>query len=268
MWLACRIRRFVHLHFDIEAVIGKMHVFVALHAEAFVGLRVRQIVSNVREPRASRLQRFDQRQSLIHGLMHGVRNIAQRIKNQLIEIVQQRKRRIGNGAEVGQVSSPAKAEAENLHVAVQQRNGKKLDAQQFERRGRFVERDARNGAELGLAVEHISERAANDLKRFFVRINRQRDLLPQIVRTNIIESHNVISVSMGKQNCIEASNLRAQGLLAKIRSRIDHHIPAIARKEQGRAKPVVVRVRRSANSTVASERRDAHGSARAEYRDF
>ena len=60
----------------------------------------------------------------------------------------------------------------------------------------------------------------------------------------------------------------AQGLLAKIGSRVNDDILAVARKEQGRAQAVVVRVWRGADGTVASERWNAHGRAGAEYGDF
>src|SRR5580704_5127534 len=195
-------------------------------------------------------------------------NIAQNVEDEFIKTVQECERRMGEGSEVGEIGGSAKAEAENFHVAVQQRNGNKLDAQKFERFRSLVKCDARNRTQLGLTVEDIRERASDNLKSLLVGVNRHRNLLPQIIGTNIIESHNVISVAMGEQDCVEACNVGAQGLLAKIGSCVDDDILAVARKEQGRAQAVVVRVWRSANGTVASERGNAHGRARAEYGDF
>src|SRR5579863_6661788 len=100
--------------------------------------------------------------------MHGMWNIAQSVEDQFIEIVQQCQRGIGDGTEVGEIGRAAKAEAENFHVAVEQRNGNKLDPQKFERFRSLVKCDARNGAEPGLAIENIRERAADDLKSLCV----------------------------------------------------------------------------------------------------
>ena len=93
-------------------------------------------------------------------------------------------------------------------------------------------------------------------------------MLTQIVRPNVVESHNVISVTVGEEDCVEAIDAGAQALLAKIRRGVDDDVLAIAGEEQGRAEPVVMRVLRAADATVASERGNAHGRAGAEYGDF
>ena len=57
-----------------------MDVRIAELAQALIGFGVGQIVSDVGEPGAARIEFFDQRQGLIDGLMHGMRNIAQGVR--------------------------------------------------------------------------------------------------------------------------------------------------------------------------------------------
>ena len=78
-------RRF-RCHFQSQSVIGQFHEGVAGLEQSRIGLLVRQIVGNVCEPGPLGLQAIDQRQRLLHRLMHGMRNIPQRIQNQLIQI--------------------------------------------------------------------------------------------------------------------------------------------------------------------------------------
>jgi hypothetical protein len=70
-------------------------------SEAFIRFGVRQIVGNVCEPRSLGLQTLNQRHRLVHGLVHRVWLIAQGIENEDIEILEQRKRRFWQRAEVG-----------------------------------------------------------------------------------------------------------------------------------------------------------------------
>src|ERR1700676_507972 len=128
--------------------------------------------------------------------MHRVRDIAQRVDDQLIEIVQQRERGIRNGAEVRQVGGAAKAEAEDFHVAVQKRNRSEREAQKPEGRLRFKKGDAGNRAELGLAVEYVGKRAADDAESFLVGVNRERGLLSKVVGSNVVEAHDVIAMAV------------------------------------------------------------------------
>jgi hypothetical protein len=52
----------------------------------------------------------------------------------------------------------------------------------------------------------------------------------------------VIGVSVRQQHGIEPIHSRAQGLLSKIRSGINHHVLPAARKQQGGAQSLVVRI--------------------------
>jgi len=131
-------------------------------------------------------------------------------------------------------------------------------------RKRGLGRDLPDGAEiieLGLAVEYVGKGAAEDAESFLVGVNRQRSLLAEIVRANIIEAHNVIGVPVSQEDGVQAFDAGAQALLTKIRSGVNDYVLAIAREEQGRAQPVVMRILRTAHGAMACERGNAHRRA-------
>jgi hypothetical protein len=92
--------------------------------------------------------------------------------------------------------------------------------------------------------------------------------LPDVERPNIVEPEDVVGVVVGEENGVEAIEADAEGLLAKIGRGVDDDVLAVARKEEGGAETVIVRVFGGADATVAGERGDAHGGAGAEYGDF
>src|SRR5262249_41110095 len=87
---------------------------------------------------------------------------------------------------------------------------------------------------------------------------------PNIVRPYIIKSQNVVGVAVSEENGVETIQAGTQGLLAKVGSRVDDHVLAIAGKQHGRAQALVARIRRATNAARATERRDAHRRSGAE----
>ena len=76
----------VHLYFELESVVGQLNMGKAHLAKTFICFGVREVVGNVREPRSARFQLLNEGQGLVHGLMHGMRNIAQSVENKFIEV--------------------------------------------------------------------------------------------------------------------------------------------------------------------------------------
>ena len=112
--------------------------------------------------------------------------------------------------------------------------------------------DERNRADFRLAVENVRKRAAQDVKRFGVRENRQRGFLTHVERANIVEAENVVSVGVREEDGVEPLKADAKGLLAEVRRRVNDDVLAIAREKHGRAETVVARVFRTAASTDCS----------------
>src|SRR6202158_1740695 len=144
---------------------------VAHSYEALIRLGVRQVVGDVGEPRAARLEVLNEGERLLHRLMHGMWNISQGVQDQHVETFQKRHRRVRNLAEVGEIGGPPKPETQNFHVSVEHGHGYKWGSEKFEWALDGVQRDARHGADGGFVVENVSEDPPDDAKRFFVAVD-------------------------------------------------------------------------------------------------
>ena len=145
---------------------------VTLSSKALICLGVRQVVRDVGEPRAARLESLNECEGLLYCLVHGMRDISQGVQHQIVESFEQCHRRVRNLAEVGQVGGSPKPETQYFHLPVEQGHGNKRSPEKFKRTLDGVQRDARYGAERRLFVENVSEDAPNDAKRSFVAIDR------------------------------------------------------------------------------------------------
>src|SRR5215468_5736404 len=82
---------------------------------------MRKIVRDMCKPSAARLEAVDQRQRLLNRLVHRMRRVAKRIKDEYIEILQEGNRRLWHCTEIGKVGRVAKTKTENRDVAVNER---------------------------------------------------------------------------------------------------------------------------------------------------
>src|SRR5579859_2894065 len=174
--------------------------------------------------------------------MHGMRRVAKSIQDEHVEILQQGNGRFGHGAEIGEIGGVAKTEAENRDVAMNEWNRSDCSSEQANRAVDQIDCDKRHRTEFGLAVKDVGESAAQNLKSFFARKNGKRRTLAHIEWANVVESENVVGVSVSEEDGVQALDAGAQGLLAKVWSRIDDNVLAIAGKKQGRAETVVARI--------------------------
>src|SRR5205085_6612254 len=157
------------------------------------------------------------------------RDVAQRVEDEFVEPFEQRHRRIRKGAEIGEIGGASEAKTQHFDIAVQQGDGNKWDAKQFE--GALaddIQDDAGHGAQRGLVVEDIGKDAPDDSKGVLIAVNRNGRALVNVVRPNIIEPENVVGVAVGEQNGVEAVQPGAHGLLAKVGSGVDDHVVAVA----------------------------------------
>ena len=265
-----RLRRAFHgrrfrRHFELQSVVRQLHVRVARLLQPRICRLMRQIVRNVREPRPFRPQSVDQRQRLLHRLVHRVRHVPQRIQNQIVQIFQQRHARFRQPAEVRHIRRAPKPESQHIHFPVQQWHRNKRNPQQRKRSVHLAQFHARQAAQCRLMVEHIRKHAPHHAKRFLRPIHRDRRLLPVVVRPQIIESQNMVRVAMRQQHPVQPVHSRAQRLRAKVRRRVDHHILSVAGKQQGRAQSLVARVRRIAHCAMAPQCRHTHRCARPQH---
>src|SRR5689334_15664735 len=112
--------------------------------------------------------------------------VAKRVDDEVVEILQKRNGRIGDGAEIGEIGGIAETEAEYVEIAMDERNRNDFCAEEFDGAGDFVDGDGGNGADLGLAVENVGVCAAQNFKCFRVGVNGKGRLLPHIEGPNVV----------------------------------------------------------------------------------
>src|ERR1700730_3770257 len=229
--------------------------------QTLIRFGMRQIVSDVREPRPARFQPIDQRERLVNGLMHRMRNVAKRVENEFVKVFEQGGGRIWQRTEIRKIGRAPKTKSKHPEFTVQQRNGHNRNSDKFHSTVQDVEFYARNGAERRPVVKHIGKRAPQDVERLLRAVDRQRRLLANIERANVVEAEDMVRMAVGQQNGIETVETGAQSLLAKIRCCVDDHVFSMSREQQRRAQPVVVGVFRSAYAAMAAQRRHAHRGA-------
>src|SRR3984893_15087647 len=128
-----------------------------------------------------------------------MRNVAQRVDDEIVQIGEERSRGLRQRAEIREIRSAAKAKAEHFEIAMQQRHRNDLDAHQFERAVDNVEVDTRDGALRGRVIKNVRESAANHAKRFFRTVDGQRSFLANVVGTNVGELKNVVGWARGEE---------------------------------------------------------------------
>src|SRR5260221_85541 len=87
---SCAPSRFLFdLHLKLETVVSELHVRESHLAQALVGFRVGQIVSDVGEPCTARIELPDERERLVNRLVHGMWDVTQRVDDQVVEALEQ-----------------------------------------------------------------------------------------------------------------------------------------------------------------------------------
>src|SRR5260221_14088018 len=108
-----------------------------------------------------------------------------------------------------------------------QRNWRDGCAEKFDRAVDVMDFDEWNRADFRLAVEDVRKRAAQDVKCFGVRENRQRGFLAHVERANVVKAENVVSMGVREEDGIKALEADAKGLLAEVGRRVNDDVLAI-----------------------------------------
>ena len=220
-----------------------------------------QVVADMREPRALRLQLRHQRQRLLHIRMHRMRHVAQRVQDEIIQPGQQFLRFFRHAAEIGEVCGLAEAESQHRLRPVQRRHRHEFHAKHFERSVNRVQTNRRQQIAGRRPVENVGKLPLQRGQRFRRTVHRDLALLPHVEGAYIVQSQNVVGVPVRVDHRVEPVDVRAHGLVTEIRRRVDHHVAPAVRKQNRRTHSLVQRIGRFAHHAVAPERRHPHRGA-------
>src|ERR1019366_7318082 len=231
-----------------------------------------QVVADVRDTCSLRFECGRDLQRLFYGGMRGMRLVAQRIQKENVEAAQFLQRFGRDLAVIGQVSSRSETETDNRSFAVDYRHRLEARAKQFNGALDGKQIDQRQSAKLILRFENIAEHTAQKIACSRRRIKGQLTRLVTIgQRPQVVDSEDVVGVSVRIEDGIEVRDLFAQRLLAKVRRAVDHDVAGIVLRitvadQHGRASAPVVRILRTADSAVAADGGNSHRRAAAQYR--
>src|SRR5580698_6376852 len=203
--------------------------------------------------------------SLIDGCVAGMRLVAKRGDDEMIEPFKQRKTRFGDGVHIGEISDAAKAEARNLLLAVQHGYAIEFDAVNQGAVGERLQPDARAVRISGFGRECVVVDAFENFTRLRRCIKRYRTRLAiddEAQRAQVVEAEDMIRVAVRVEHRVHAPYAAAQCLLAEVRTGIDDddalaHALAPAQKQRW-AQAAVARIGRRANGAIAAQGGNAH----------
>ena len=171
-----------------------------------------------------------------------MRDVAQRVEDEMVEAFEQRLGAFRDCAEIRQVGGVAKAEAEHLAWAVHCWDRNNFYAEERERTFDLVQFNARKRAVSRLIVEDVGERSLQYLQRCFRGVDGNGGFLFQIVGADIVEAENMIGMGVSVENCVEAIEVRGHGLGTEVGRGVDDDVASAIREQHGRARALVVRI--------------------------
>jgi hypothetical protein len=231
-------------------------------------------VRHVSEEGAAGLELLDPSKRLVDVGGGGMWLRPQRVDNEHVEVLDQRKARVGDGAHVSQVSRRSEAEAADSKTAVKQGHALKADSGNI---GEFVvietvELYAGTGRILGVRLEGVLKDALEDVGCCVIGIEAEAARVAKAERTEVVHAEDVVGMRVRIEDRVDMADSFPQCLIAKVGSRVDDHRlagPVVRPLDSDRRTAAgIPRIGGSTDVTFASERGDAHRSAAAKDEDL
>ena len=110
---------------------------------------------------------------------------------------------------IGKIGGLAEAESIDRRLAVQDRDRRKLDAEQIERSAiQRVRFELGHGRILLRPIEDIAESAMNSAHGALGRVDRYAGMLVEIERAHVVESHDVVGMFVRKEDGVQPLKAR------------------------------------------------------------
>src|SRR6478672_1519368 len=198
-----------------------------------IGGFVWQVVTDMGKERALRLYALHDAQGVLNGGMRGMRLMSQSVQKQNIQVLQVRERLLRNVAEISQVSCGAKAVSIDLGIAMNHRHRLKAGAKQLHRTVDGLEFHLSNAAEFVVGIENVSEHASQELSRLGPRVKRDLGRAMKAEWPEVINSEDVVGMSVRVKHRVHVLDLRPDRLLAKVGCGIDQYDPPFVLQHDG-----------------------------------
>src|SRR5690349_23721485 len=203
-------------------------------------------MANVCKERSLRLQLLHNAHRVFYRRMRGMGLVPQRIQEQNVQLLQLGKRRLRNGAEIGEVRGGPEAIPVDFSIAMKNLYRLEAGAIQLHRASHGVHLHLRHGAVLVPVVKNVAEHAAQDSGHSIAGIERNAPFPVKAERAQVVESKDMVGMGVRIEYRVQLAHTLPQRLLAEIGGGINQdYAPAVLDKNR-RASAAVVRIGRSA----------------------
>ena len=249
-------------HLDFHAVIGKPYVGRKESLGALMG----KIVADVRKVGAGGREFLDDLQGALDRGVRGMGFVAKCVQKQHVEPGEVLHGFFRDLAVIGEIGEGAEAESVDLAFSVQQRHRSAGDPKQIERLAiEDVWLDSRTRGLRGLSGKHIAKAMLDTGESLLGAVNGDRATLAKVERADVVETHDVIGVGMGKQDGVKVRDGGAEGLLSKIGRGVDEDRTAVVLDPDRGPQSLIARVGGSAYVAVAPDGGNANAGAGAKH---
>lgn len=248
----------------LQAVVGQADVL----GQACLCASVIKIVAEMSEESAARLELLNEGDGFFEMRVTGMGLATESVEDEDVEVLKKRETLRGDVAHIREVGGGAEAQASDLLMAMHDRDATKTGAEEVDpgARGRIepVDLNASGGRVAIFCAEGVVEDALDGGGSFVIGIDGQIMLVVEAERPEIIESHDVIGVTVGVDDCVDTADVFAQGLSVKVRAGVDQDGVGVVLKAYRGPGAAIARVGRGADDAVTAEGRNAHGGATAQ----
>src|SRR5262245_60371856 len=144
-------------------------------------------------------------------------------------------------------------------------NRLKAHAEELQRSIEAPHLHARNSAKFVIGLKDVTKNAFECVRSFLLRVKRNLAFGLEAYRADIVQSQDVVSVSVSVKNGVQPGDLFANSLLAKVRRGVDEYRTAVKLDKNRRPRAVVVRISRRAHAAIAPDGGNAHRRSAAQH---
>ncbi len=228
-----------------------------------------KIVAHVREAGPSRRNLGAHFDGFRQREVCRMRGLTKRVHDEEVQPGEQWPRLVGNAAAVREVRETTYAESEYWPIAMKDRDGHDFLLSDAKRPDDAKELELRKtAAARSCGVEHVKKCSPKIVQRGLVGETGHRTLLQLVEPAHIIQSHDVIGVTVREDDRVDAADIERQRLRADVGSSIDEQRQSIIGLDVDRRTPsFVVRIGRPTRPAVAADHRHAVRRSSTEKRD-
>lgn len=220
------------------------------------------------EVRTGRLDTFDHFQCFTQVEMRYVLFALQGVEDQHFGAFEAFVGFFRNEIGIGDVTQPVDAKSQNGQFEMHDGQGNDRNAVYLEGACIDLVQGESGYARIIYLGEGVGVFDAELVEYFFRSVYGHIGLLHEVKGANVVQAGRMVTVFVGEDHGVDARDLLAEHLLAKIWSGIDHKMPVIHLDEEGGAQALIAIVKGLAYSTGAPDHWHTLGGTGAEKCDF